>query len=393
VTEGALLAIVLAAIAGVLAGRSWAAAQQKDRLGNRVPFRTSPHYLWGLHYLTRGEFGLALSELSKVTRNDPTALEVELVRGGLLREMGQVERAIQAHQKLLANADLTRAERAYTLASLGMDFRKAGFVDRAGETLEDALNRDPQNIQALVGLQKLYEDQQQWRQAYDVQTRLSRLRKTDDSLVLGFLQAAMGEAARKAGDREGAERAFRTALSLDTRVLPAHLGLADLALPTDPGRAKAILEEAIAIAPERAYLSFGRLAEAYQSGGEPSRFLALCESMIQKDPRDWRARLALARQVRGEGEAQEALGLLLKALAANPQVLVLHLETWRTLKALGVRHEAVDRYVETAESAVVYADPHICTTCRYRADDMLWRCPHCHEWGTFVEERLVGATS
>jgi lipopolysaccharide biosynthesis regulator YciM len=203
----------------------------------------------------------------------------------------------------------------------------------------------------------------------------------------------MGEAAGRAGDTEGAERAFRTALSLDTRVLPAHLGLADLALPRDPGRAAGILEEAIGIAPERAYLCFGRLAQAYQAGGEPSRFLAFCEGMIQKDPRDWRARLAVARQLRGDGEAGEALGLLLKALAANPQVLILHLETWRTLKALGVRHEAVDRYFSAAEAAVVYADPHICTTCRYRADDMLWRCPHCHEWGTFVEERLVGATT
>ena len=41
-----------------------------------------------------------------------------------------------------------------------------------------------------------------------------------------------------------------------------------------------------------------------------------------------------------------------------------------------------------AETSVFYADPHICTACRYRADDMLWRCPHCHEWNTFVEERL-----
>jgi lipopolysaccharide biosynthesis regulator YciM len=37
---------------------------------------------------------------------------------------------------------------------------------------------------------------------------------------------------------------------------------------------------------------------------------------------------------------------------------------------------------------VFYRDPHLCTSCRYRADAMLWRCPHCHEWDTFVEERL-----
>ena len=42
----------------------------------------------------------------------------------------------------------------------------------------------------------------------------------------------------------------------------------------------------------------------------------------------------------------------------------------------------------TVEESALYVDPHICTVCRYRADDMLWRCPHCHEWNTFVEERV-----
>jgi lipopolysaccharide biosynthesis regulator YciM len=44
--------------------------------------------------------------------------------------------------------------------------------------------------------------------------------------------------------------------------------------------------------------------------------------------------------------------------------------------------------VTTVEESALYVDPHICTVCRYRADDMLWRCPHCHEWNTFVEERV-----
>ena len=61
------------------------------------------------------------------------------------------------------------------------------------------------------------------------------------------------------------------------------------------------------------------------------------------------------------------------------------------LRGLGVESHEVDRYLQTAEESVFYRDPHICTACRYRADDMLWRCPHCHEWNTFVEERVAAA--
>ena len=393
-TDTHLLAVLLAGIAGVLAGRAWAAALRRGDLRERTGFRASAHYTQGLHYLAAGQLELAISELRKVAREDPEAIEVSLVLGNLFRQAGQVERAIQIHQALLARADITRAERAHTLACLATDFRAAGFLDRATRTFAEVLEVDPKNLHALVGRQKLHEDQRQWKEAYEVQTRLSRLRKTDDSLVLGYLQAEMGHEALRVGDLVGAEKAYRTALSLDARVFPAYLGLADIYAERSPSTAAAVLEDAIAAAPERAYLAFERLARAYASGGEPSRFGAVCERIIRSDSRDWRARLALARQLALEKRQEEAFGLLLRALQANPHVLALHIEAWLTLRALGAADDPVRRYVETAEAAVFYRDPHICTGCRYRADDMLWRCPHCHEWNTFVEERLgpgVGA--
>ncbi len=387
-TDTALLAVLLAAIAGLLAGRAWAAARRRGDARDRPPYRVSPHYTQGLHYVAAGQRELAISELAKVAREDPEALEVLQILGNLLREAGQVEKAIQVHQGLLARSDLTRAERAYALASLGADFRKAGFLDRATRTFEEVLEVDPRNIHALVGMQKLHEDQRQWHDAYTVQTRLSRLRKTEDSLVLGHLQAEMGREALQAGRIEMAEKAFRTALSLDRRVFPAHLGLADCQAGRDPRQAAAILEDAVQTAPERAYLAFDRLARVYAESGEPSRFVSLCERTIRQDPRDWRARLALARHLGREGRHEEAFGLLLRAVEANPQVLLPHLEMWRTLRAMGLDGDVVDRYIAVAEESAFYRDPHVCTACRYRADDMLWRCPHCHEWNTFVEERL-----
>jgi lipopolysaccharide assembly protein B len=388
VTDTALLAVLLAAIAGLLAGRAWAAARRGGDARDRAPYRVSPHYAQGLHYVAAGQRDLAISELTKVAREDPEALEVLQILGNLLREAGQVERAIKVHQGLLARPDLTRAERAYALASLGNDFRNAGFLDRATRAFEEVLEVDPKSIHALIGMQKLYEDQRRWQDAYAVQTRLSRLRKTEDSLVLGHLQAEMGREALQAGRLDAAEKAFRTALSLDRRVFPAHLGLADCHAGHDARQAAALLENAIQIAPERAYLAYDRLAKAYADCGEPSRFVSLCERSIRQDPRDWRARLALARHLGREGRHEEAFGLLVRAVESNPQVLLPHLEMWRTLRAMGLDGEVVDRYITTAEESAFYRDPHVCTACRYRADDMLWRCPHCHEWNTFVEERL-----
>ena len=386
-TETALLAVLVAAAAGLFAGRAWSAS----RSGTGRPlrgFRSSPHYTQGLHCLAAGQLDHAIREFGKVLRDHPDALEVQQVQSHLYSEVGKVERAIEMHRALLARADLTRAERAHALASLGTDYRRAGFLDRAAQAYADALDVDPKNMHALAGRQKLFEDQQLWREAYDAQTRLVRLRKSHDGLVLGFLQTEMGREALRAGNTKDAESAFQTALSLDRRVFPAHLALAEIWMAGDPRRAAAILEGAITVVPERAYLAFTPIERAYAAAGEPSRFVSLCERLLAEDPRDWRARLALARHLRAQGQTVEALGLLLRALDANPHVLLLHLEVWRTLRELGRLGPDERQYVETVERSALYVDPHICTACRYRADDMLWRCPHCHEWNTLVEERV-----
>lgn len=390
-TDTALVAVVLAAAGGALAGGAWAAGRRKARERQRPLFRSSPHYTEGLHCLATGQLETAIHELGKVLRDHPDAVEVQQVLGHLYREVGKVERALEIHRGLLARQDLTRAERAHVLASLGTDYRKAGFLDRAAKAYAEALDVDARNLHALAGQQKLHEEQRQWREAYEVQTRLARARKSDDGLVLGFLQVEMGREALAGGRPDAARQAFLTALSLDRRVFPAHLALADLWLERDPRRAAGLLEDAVAAAPERAYLAFPALQAAYAAAGEPSRFAALCERLVEQDPRDWRARLALARHLREHGRATEALGLLLRALEANPHVLLVHLEVWRTLRALGTLGPEEQRYVATVEASALYVDPHICTVCRYRADDMLWRCPHCHEWNTFVEERVSPA--
>ena len=387
-SDTALVAVIVAAAAGVLAGLAWAAARGRDGGRQRPGFRSSPHYSEGLHALATGQLELAVHELDKVLREHPEGVEVQQVLGHLYREVGRTERAIEIHRALIARRDLTRAERAYAFASLGTDYRKAGMLDRAAEAYGEALVVEPKNLHALAGQQKLHEEQREWREAFEIQTRIARMRKSDDALVLGFLQTEMGREALAAGRRDAAEAAFRTALSLDRRVFPAHLALADLWLERDPRRAAQVLEDAIAAVPERAYLAFSTLQRAYAACGEPQRFAALCERLVGQDPRDWRARLGLARHLREEDRPGEALGLLLRAVESNPHVLLVHLEVWRTLRALGALGPEEARYVATVEESALYVDPHICTVCRYRADDMLWRCPHCHEWNTLVEERV-----
>ena len=83
--------------------------------------------------------------------------------------------------------------------------------------------------------------------------------------------------------------------------------------------------------------------------------------------------------------------LLLAALPHNPHGLAIHQEAWRVLTALGLDPALVRQYVELTKQAVFYLDPNVCVRCRYRSTELLWQCPQCHEWNTFVEERIAPA--
>jgi lipopolysaccharide biosynthesis regulator YciM len=143
--------------------------------------------------------------------------------------------------------------------------------------------------------------------------------------------------------------------------------------------------------PDRAYLALERLERAYRSIGAPKRFVDLCQRVITRDPQDWRARLALSRHLAAGGQHRQAFDLLLDALPHNPHGLVIHQEVWQALSALGLDAGLVRNYVDLTRNAVFYLDPHVCVRCRYRSTELLWQCPQCHEWNTFVEERIAPA--
>jgi lipopolysaccharide biosynthesis regulator YciM len=189
-----------------------------------------------------------------------------------------------------------------------------------------------------------------------------------------------------------ASRRFQSAIDLDARAVPAYLNLGDVRVAESNEReAAAIWEKLVQVAPDRAYLAFDRLEALAVRASAPDRFTRLCRRLIDDNAQDWRARLALSRHLIASGRPQDALELLFAALVQNPHALSIHQAIWRALGQLRHPTGLVDRYSQLTQHAVFYLDPHICVRCRYRSTELLWQCPHCHDWNTFVEERIAPA--
>ena len=392
-----VLSTFVGLLIGLAIGKAWERYKLRDgRWIDRRRARESPHYLLGLNFLVANQTDPAIEELTRAAATAGDPLEIHLILGNLYREKGLVGRAIQEHQKLLQRPDLRKLEQANVLLCLGLDYRRGGFVDRAVEAFTEVLRLDPDNQYALANLEKLYEEQHQWSEAYATRLKLQK-RDSDTSRarhheILAFLENELGLQALKRMDYAEAARRFTAAIDLDSRNVPSYLNLGDVRFyQGDTPGAIAQWERVIEKTPERAYLAFSRLEGAYPKIDEPGRFPALCQRLISASPQDWRARLALARHLSQRGGAREALEMLFEALVHNPHALVLHQAIWEALSQLHFSPPLVERYVDLTRDAVFYLDPHICIRCRYRSTELLWQCPQCHEWNTFTEERIAPA--
>jgi len=391
------LFVLLALLAGLTVGKAWERYKLRDgRWIDRRRARESPHYMLGLNFLVANQIDPAIEELSIAADAAGHPLEIHLILGNLYREKGQVGRAIQEHQSLLQRPNLRKLEHANVLLCLGLDYKRGGFVDRALEAFSEVLRLDPDNRYAMSNLEKLYEEQHQWTDAYAMRQKLASedgvSQKPRHQEILAFLENEIGVAALKRGDHAEAARRFGAAIDLDQKNAPAYLNLGDVMVARgDRAAAIETWEKLIDTSPDRAYLAYSRLEQGYADLNEPARFPALCRRLIAANPQEWRARLALARYLTSHDGASDALELLFEALAINPHALAIHQGIWETLTALRLPPALVNRYIVLARESIFYVDPHICVRCRYRSTELLWQCPQCHEWNTFVEERIAPA--
>lgn len=81
----------------------------------------------------------AISELSRLVKNNPDLVEIYLALGNLFRAQGELERAVQIRTSLIVRPGLDPHFKARALCELGRDYKRAGFMGRALEAFEEAV--------------------------------------------------------------------------------------------------------------------------------------------------------------------------------------------------------------------------------------------------------------
>ena len=130
--------------------------------------RTLPRaYFRGLNHLLNDKPDKAIDAFIEIVTLDPETADMHFALGNLFRRRGEIERAIRVHQNLLARPDLPLEQRTQAQYELGMDYLKAGLLDRAEETF-NLLVDTQYGVQARRALLEIFQREKEWRRAIDV---------------------------------------------------------------------------------------------------------------------------------------------------------------------------------------------------------------------------------
>jgi len=221
-------------------------------------------YIKGVNYILSDAPDLAIEEFIKAVKINSETVETYLALGSLFRAKGDVTRAIRIHQGIIYRPNVDDKIVIQAQYNLGLDYRKAGLLDRAIATFQEVVAKDPSMLRAYVQLEELHEEIKDWEAAFQMQEKISKLAKSEDQHILAHLMTELGKSQLEQGDRKSAQKSFKRAISLDPGCVDAYLHLGDLyADEGDDTRAVEMWKRVLEIAPSMTFLAYDRLEHAF----------------------------------------------------------------------------------------------------------------------------------
>jgi len=301
-----------------------------ERLFTKKRKHESTLYVEALRDLLDGRQEAAFSKLRQVVAADSTNHDAYIRLGQILRENSQPERAFQVHKDLTLRPGLTSEERIAILQQIAADCLETGELKLAEDALSEFIATDSDNHWGHTQRLPLHEKNKAWSAAYDEAAHILRLEgnKTKKPLARYKFQAA--EQLYRKREYHQARILYKEALGLDPKLTSAYLAIGDSYRDEDRSEdAVTFWEKLITAVPEQGHLVIDRLKKTLFDLGRFGDIQGICESILEHDSKNLKARSALAEFYEKKGDLTQAVTLLEKAVDDHPEDNVAALELVR----------------------------------------------------------------
>lgn len=348
-------------------------------------------FLNASQYLIAGEKDLAIQEFLNAVDINRETLDTYFALGNLFRSNGQIDKAISIHRSLIARDGIREAVRLQALKELAIDFDKGGFIDKALETYKDVLKVNRDQTDVITNICRIYEDTEEWDQAYRYRLMLSKISHESQSETISHILVEKAKVLFDKGQyelcAEELEEAFKFAPSVSAQILDLKLQL----MKGNIEQAKVILMELIREYPMYTSFVFVSLGdvnskhEAYEVFNQNHQilrdyFIDFSDVELQKSSS---VILTKVRLLKEREQKAEALSVIEAWIASDGHTSdVLKIEYVQLLIEMKKNDQALEQTKIMLMNVNRSLARHYCSQCGFNSDDIFWRCPQCYRWET-----------
>ncbi len=371
----------------VAALSGWITAKLSNRKAQPDPGHTNPfsqHCIQGLNYLLSEQSDKAIQHLVEMVDVDEDTVETHLVLGSLFRRRGEVDRAIRIHQNIIARPSLSPQQRSNALLQLGLDYLKAGLLDRAEAIFLQLADTGFSKQEAYDYLASVYEQEKEWSSAIKAVSRLEKAGGESQVKRLAHYHCELAEKYMRERRADLAKQEVKLALVTDDECIRAYIQSGDLHLSRGE-RKEALRAFAHGLQRDHYFspIILKHLYDYFSTHGELKHLIDFINHHADCR-KDAAARFFLVRSYDELGEAQEVDELLHEELnreEASPYIIKSFLEmmSQRTSGETSSSFRALERVLSSRLSTYMACQ---CKHCGFESNAIFWQCPSCQNWGT-----------
>jgi lipopolysaccharide biosynthesis regulator YciM len=343
-------------------------------------------YTEGLNLLLAGDREAALKRFRDAVTKNSRNVDAYLKIGDILRELGQIDRAINVHKYLTVRSGLSPKQREKIMQSLAKDYEEAGEFDKGLDVLAKVLEENKHAVWAQEMKLRLYERKEEWDNAFQTYKELRKSRGESKNGRLALYRVQEGLQLIDGGKERDARGRFKDAIKIDPNSPPAYIYLADSYRRENRNSdALQVLKEFVERVPSQSYLAFDRIKDLLFEGGVFGEIENVYLEIIDIQPNNLMARLALAEIYEKKGELENAITVCNDVLEKDPANEIAKKHLVRLYHKSGDDEKSVNQALDLIDESLKHKEMFRCKKCGHKSSEPFWRCPQCLEWETFIK--------
>jgi len=387
-----LLGIIIAFGTGLICGR-WLRFT-KGIKEETTASKGDTAFFRGFRYILSNDSDHAIEEFTKSVQVNSDTIETYMALGNLYRSRGDIERAVRIRQSIIMRPNISEKIRIRVIFDLGIDYSKAGVLNRALKTFLKVLEKDPSNVAAIQEMEKIYEELKDWKNAYASRLELTQHIQGDHQHILAHYLVESGKILQQDREYAKAINKYKKAISTHKGCVDAYLHLGDLYFEnTDYKKAVSTWKKIANVAPYFTFLVYGRLEGAYLKMGN-LKAIEVFFKECAKSNADAHTYLALARYLYNRNDTKDALDQLDKAIQCSPLFWEARAFKGKIVLNHDMHQNALSEYQEIIDHLDIPYLSFQCNQCGFETKNLKWKCPQCKAWDTiYLIEPPVSCTS